>query len=162
MKIISLFVSGLFSSIAFSQNNFHNQLKSLVKDSANCFTSFRTGFEDSKGTDSIFNSSVILDGTTKSNLFVTEAVCVHISRIAEAVKKRQGRRIVDEWKSKISAVFDNIFKLTAVKNSNSANYGWNFEYGNLSMSVRLFHPDPQFADYLVDLFIFYHKHPVLQ
>jgi hypothetical protein len=164
MKVISLFVFILFSSIAYSQSNFHNQLKSLVNDSASCFTSFRSGFEQTNGTDSIYNSSVILDGITKNNLFVTPTACIHISRIGESVKKRQAKRIVDKWKDKINSVFGNIFNLTAVKktNSNSAIYGWNFEYGNISIVIGLYYPDPKFLPYFVDLFVIYKKHSVSQ
>jgi hypothetical protein len=164
MKVICLVVSILFSGIAFSQNNFQNQLKSLINDSASCFKSFRSGFEQAKGTDSIYNSSVILDRTTKNNLFVTPTACVYFSKIAESMKKRQVRRIVDEWKDKISSALGNVFSLTAVKktDSNSAIYGWDFEYGNLSIVIGLYYPEPEFSPYFVDLFVIYKKHSVSQ
>lgn len=159
MRVFSLFVSILFSDFAFSQNNFHNQLKSLVNDSAKCFTSFRGDFKQLKESDSIYHSSFIFDGTAENNLFVTPTACVYISKIEESVKKRRARRIADEWRDKINSVIGNIFALTAVKktSSNSLVYGWDFEYERLSITVGINNPDPQFTDYFVGLYVVYKK-----
>lgn len=93
------------------------------------------------GNDSVFYSAFNLEGTSDNDIVISNEQSTYImdsymADIAKSIQKKQGIKIVDEWKSMISAIVDNSFQLTKL-NSNKypLNYGWHFEHGYFMLDI---------------------------
>ncbi len=157
MRTFYLFLLLLVCGKTFSQKGFNEELKSIIKDSVYCFASFRAGLSSSYATDSVFSSRSELGGTSENSVYAKKDTCLYFSKIAPHVKRKKGKKIVDEWKLKIKAIVGASFKLEPVgnKNPNSARYGWSLVCGSFSITIALFdHGEP--SDFcFVGLFLLY-------
>jgi hypothetical protein len=140
MRVLISLMIVLIASNAFSQGNFYKDLRSVIKDSSNCFKSFKADFKQLHYKDSVFNTVIVLEGTKKNNILFTESMCMYSAGIIDSVKEKKGRKVVDEWKDKIYSIVGGSFQLTKAKvvDWNPNILGWKFERGNLWIDVNLF------------------------
>lgn len=134
-RIAAWFFSLLVCSCVIAQIDFEKQLHLIIKDSTNRFKTFKAGFKYQTVSDSVFYSTVNLEGTSDNNVSIstqqsTYIMDSYVADIAKSIQRKQGIKIVDEWKNKISAIVDNSFQITKLKSKNyPLNYGWHFERG---------------------------------
>ena len=128
----------------FGQGNFAEQLDGLVKDSTNYFKSFKSNFKETRFTeatpDSIFYTSVSLDGTSNNELLTTTGEYIYMADVADSLDELTGKKIVNEWRDKINSVLGNGFAVEEVKSAdgNPSKYGWDFTKGNVTINIGLF------------------------
>lgn len=135
MRVVLLSLLLSFSVFCFAQINFDEQLNSIIKDSTSRFKNFRTGFKYQSGNDSVFHSTFNLEGTADNTVSIsndesTYIVDYYTADVAKSIPEKQGKKIADEWKSKVLAIVGNSFQLTRLNSKKySSEYGWQFERG---------------------------------
>jgi hypothetical protein len=140
-RTISYIFSLLICSGVIAQTSFEKQLSLIIKDSTNRFKSFKAGFKYQIGNDSVFYSAFNLEGTSDNDVVISNEQSAYImdsymAEIAKSTTEKQGAEIVDEWKSKISAIVGNSFQLTKLNNMKyPLNYGWHFEHGYFMIDI---------------------------
>lgn len=145
-----------FSNSLLSQNNFARQLKEVLKDTSNCFRSFKSDFIEAavfEGIiDSTFKTKITIEGTDSNYLFISERHCMIVGRI-DSVKEKRGRKIIDEWKEKISSILGAGFYSSEkeITPYNPSKYGWILERGNVSIDLSLFPHGIGASIYWVDI-----------
>ena len=141
--VISILFLAVSVSVS-SQTNFAKQLEDLVKDSTNNFKTFKSNFKETRFTeaitDSIFYTSVSLDGTSNNELLISTSESIFMADVADSLTAVQGKRMVDEWRDKINFLLGSGFTIEDVKGieGNPSTYGWNFIKGNLTISIGLY------------------------
>ena len=125
----------LVCSGVIAQTDFEKQLHLILNDSTNRFKSFKAGFKYQTDNDSVFYSAFNLEGTSDNTVLIsteqsTYIMDSYVADIAKSIQEKQGRKNVDEWKNKISAIVDNSFQMTKLNSKNyPLDYGWHFERG---------------------------------
>ena len=144
MRSAFLILSLLSSISLFGQTNFARQFDEIVKDSTNSFRSFKSNFKQTRFTeaspDSIFYTSISLDGTSDNELLISAGEAIFMADIEDSLDEIKGKRLVNEWRDKINSVLGNGFVVAEVKSAdgNPSSYGWDFTKGNLTINIGLF------------------------
>ncbi len=134
-RTIACIISLLIYSGVIAQTDFEKQLHLILKDSTNRFKNFKAGFKYQTVSDSVFYSTFNLEGTSDNTVLIsteqsTYIMDSYVADIAKSIQRKQGIKIVDKWKSKISAIFDISFQITKLNSKNyPLDYGWHFERG---------------------------------
>jgi hypothetical protein len=151
MRIILLLLI-CFPVPAFSQSDFAKQVKAIIADSSNRFLRFKGAFDKIIDSDSIYLSSITLEGTTKNDISISDKTSMYFTWIADSVKEKQGKRIVAEWRDKILNILGSKFKEKKIEivSYNPAVDGWMYTCGNLSIDIALF-PQRTSSRYMASL-----------
>jgi hypothetical protein len=126
---------------AIGQTDLESKLHLIIKDSTNRFKSFKAGFRYQTIDDSVFSSTLNFEGTIDSKVLISTQESTYImdsyeAIISTSIQRKQGIKIVDEWKSKISAILDQSFEITKIKSKNyPLDYVWQFERGLFLINV---------------------------
>ena len=134
----------LLPLVLFGQTNFNNQLGEIIKDSANYFRSFKSGFKEKRFTeaipDSIFYTKFSLDGTANNELLISAGESIFMADVADSLDEFNGRKTLNELRDKINSVLGNGFDIEEIKSSdgNPSKWGWGFSKGNVIVSIGLF------------------------
>jgi hypothetical protein len=94
--VFILFISLFFNSL-FAQNNFAKELNQIIKDTASNFNIIKGRFKEMRDNDSIYYSTITLDGTKENDVIVNQMLTMYRSVVIDSVNERQGKKIVDEW-----------------------------------------------------------------
>jgi hypothetical protein len=132
----------LFSNLLFSQNSFARQLNDIISDTTNHFQKFKGSAQEFKIPDSAtYNSTIILEGTTENWIHIDRTTCMYNADIINSLKKNEGKKILAEWKLKLTTALGSEYKIqqnkTRMMNSRIVD-GWYFDHGNLTISLYLF------------------------
>jgi hypothetical protein len=147
----------LFSNLLFSQNSFARQLNDIISDTTNHFQKFKGSAQGFKIPDSAtYNSTIILEGTTENWIQIDRTTCMYHADIINSVSKNVAKRILAEWKLKLTTALGNEYKIQQ-KKTNMMNSrivgGWYFDQGNLTISLSLFQSIWDKSRYGVSLYI---------
>ena len=132
------------STSLLSQTDFTKQLEGIIKDSTNHFRNFKSGFKETRFTesipDSIFYTNISVDGTTNNELLISKSEYIFMADVADSLNEINGRKVVDEWRDKIYTVLGSGFTIEEVKKVewNPSKYGWDFTKGNVTVNINLF------------------------
>lgn len=146
-----------------AQSAIANQVRAILKDTADFFISFR-GNPDTitttvKGNQ--FFSNMVLEGTRSnkisfekdtSGLYQLETGSYTVV-IEDSVSRRKGFKTTDEWKDRMQFLTGEGFQISQVTRNNyqPAEYGYIFNKGDASVSIYLFQRDKSPHQYFVVL-----------
>jgi hypothetical protein len=155
MKIAFLLVGLACSTFALAQQNLSRQIKAIVKDSSNNFSSFKG--DPKTGSDSVYHSTITLDGTYDNEILIfPETGWSYRAIIADSVNERKGKKIVEEWKDKLRDILGGSYnvKEMEIKPWNPARAGWKLSHRRQDVYVIMF-PKPFKPSSFIVTLIFY-------
>jgi hypothetical protein len=91
----------LCSFSCFAQSNLQGQIYAIIKDSANDFMSFKREFKERSGGDSIYHTSMTIEGTNSNWVSKDSLGATFTASIAKSEKKKEVEKLFAEWKKKI-------------------------------------------------------------
>jgi hypothetical protein len=155
MRIAFILFLLLSTSSVFSQDSFAKQLNQIIKDSANCFSKFKGDFKKIQDNDSLFYSTITLEGTKENDILVTKILTQYRSEIIDSISERKGKTTVDEWHEKLIGILSGKFKpeKTRIVSWSPVKYGWNFKNGDTWVDISLFPVSTNSHKYFVSLAI---------
>ncbi len=145
MRVIPVCMFLLASFCVNGQSNTDKQVRKIIADTTKQFRTLRGELlkvlpaDVLNGIDSVFQSSISIEGTKANEISFLEGYIVYEAILADTVKEKKGQQICDEWKDKLEAILG--YKIPARKmkvvDYNPSIYGWDFIAGNLHISVTL-------------------------
>ena len=141
------------SNLLYSQNNFAKQLSQIIKDSTTHFSNFRGDFKEMHDNDSVFYSTITLEGTRENDVLVSQVLTQYRSEIIDSVNERKGKIIVEEWYKKLVGVLGGKFipEKTRIISWSPVKYGWSFKNGETWIDISLLPVSVDSARYFVSL-----------
>ena len=138
MKTIVLLLV-LISLQSKGQTNFERQLNKLLANARNNFQQFQ-GELSLKESDSAYQSTIQVDGTKRNEILLMKEIAVYSAIINDSLKMKQGQKIADEWKNKLTSLIGGQFQLAPLKIVawNPANYGWKFSKDDIWVDITVF------------------------
>jgi hypothetical protein len=90
--------------------------------------------------DSIYQSTVEINGTKRNEISLMKEITVYSAIINDSSKMKQGQKIADEWKNKLASLIGGQFQLTPLKIVawNPANYGWKFSNDDIWVDITVY------------------------
>jgi len=157
MRIAFILLLLSISSLLFSQNNFAKELNQIIKDSANHFSKFKGGFKEMHDQDSVFYSTMTLEGTRENDIIITQILTQYRSEIIDSINEKKGRKIIDEWHEKLVRVFTGKFQSEKrkIESWSLMKYGWSFKNGNTWVDISLLPINVNSSKYFVSLAVTY-------
>ena len=108
MRIAFILSLLLFTNLLFGQNNFANQLRQIINDTASHFQKFRGSIKEIpeilESESSYYHSTIVLEGTNDNLVINHRSICSYTTDVADSVTKNKGKKILEEWKSKLFSV----------------------------------------------------------
>ena len=143
MRIAFILSLLLFTNLLFGQNNFANQLRQIINDTASHFQKFRGSIKEIpeilESETSYYHSTIVLEGTNENLVINHRSICSYTTDVADSVTKNKGKKILEEWKSKLFSVLGTGYTTEKTKLGLDDTFveAWRFIRGNLSVSIYL-------------------------
>jgi len=162
MKISLLLLTFLYSQTILAQDDFKKKLKEIIADSSNKFQKFK-GYKKEmtysldERVEYFFSTDTLL-GTRNNFLTLHPAFGEYGAEIADSVKKKEGDKIIEVWRSKMSNVLGGGYRSFEVSSKDILDYkrsGWEFVKGRIVVSILLYQIDDKSRYYFVSLEVFY-------
>ena len=140
MKLLLLIFSFFAPQFSYCQNNLKVKIKALIENPENGFQKFRGRFKQLTGTDSVFRSSILVDGTRDNEIILSSAFSMYMAIITDSVGNKEGRRMIDDWEKNLGSFLGDKWQLKKLEITawNPALYGWRFVCDELTISITLY------------------------
>lgn len=122
------------------QADFRKQFKSLMNNFEMNLANYKGDFVEMVGSDSLYQSRITLEGTTKNEITISNTKFHFMAKVTDSINERQGRKVVEEWKSKLSFIIKEGYNVNQldIKKWNHGVYGWRFTRNGYTVSITLF------------------------
>jgi len=141
LRIFSITFCLVASTSCFTQTEFERQLNLIIKDSSNRFAGLKGEFKGFFENDSVFISTLNLQGTDSNTVIISNDESVYIldsylADIARIASDKQGRKLADEWRDRLVNILSNNFEMSKIDSKiYKDQYGWRFDRGFFSIGV---------------------------
>jgi hypothetical protein len=137
MRLLFLIYFFFVIQTSYSQKNLDSNIKTIVENSQNGFQKFRAGLKKMAGTDSVFNSSVLIRGTKDNEIISAGVVTMYLATIIDSASDNYATKETDEWKNKLLSFLGDKWQLKKLEITewNPAVYGWRLVYDKLTISI---------------------------
>ena len=92
MRRIFLFLSIFCSIVVSAQNDVAKEIKRIISDSSNKFSSFKSGVKYSIEYDIVYHSRLTIKGTKENEVSVNRLASEYLAVISDSLKKRGGTK----------------------------------------------------------------------
>ena len=141
MKLISVLLFIGICNSAFSQDGFSNQLKKILADTPNYFSSFKGDFKKVykliDDEDSVFYSKIDLIGLQETEYGKIKSFYFIQGLITDSVSEKTGKRILKEWKNKIRNVLGKSFTIEKYDRLKPSDHSLVFKHNGVEISILL-------------------------
>jgi hypothetical protein len=141
VKLVAVLLFVGLSNSVFSQDTFSNQLKKILADTTNYFSSIKGEFKkiynrfDDK--DSVFFSKIDIVGFKETEYVKVGSFYIIQGLITDSVSKKKGKQILKEWKNRIRSVLGKSFTVKKDDSFKAADHSWVFKHDYVEISILL-------------------------